>query len=107
VAEARNAVKTAQASFDAKLNSIEESVSAQWRKLQTSFDNQVAIARNKAAELKAAHNLADAKDRADYYEAYAEAAADFARLAAAEADAAMLQASEARTYAASLETTTA
>jgi hypothetical protein len=107
IAEARTAVQKAQTKFDAKLNSIEESVSSQWRKLQTSFDNQVAIARSKAAELKAAHNLADAKDRADYYESYAEVAADFARMAAAEADAAMLQAAEARTYANSLETTPA
>lgn len=102
VVEARKAVQSAQASFDAKLNSIEESVSSQWRKLQTSFDNQVTLARSKAAELKAAHNLADAKERADYYEAYAEAAANFARLAASEADAAMLQAAEARAHANSL-----
>lgn len=107
VAETREMVKSAQASFDAKLNSIEESVSSQWRKVQKSFDDQMATARSKAAELKAAHNLADAKDRADYYEAYAEAAAEFALLTAAEADAAMLKATEARAYADSLEKATA
>ena len=103
VAEAREAVKSAQASFDAKLNTIEESVSTQWRKVQESFNNHVAAARSKATELKAAHNLADAQDRAAYYEDYAEVAADFARLAATEADAAMLKATEARAYADSLE----
>jgi hypothetical protein len=107
VAEARKAVQSAQASFEARLSSVEESVSSQWRKLQKSFDDQVATARSKAEERKAAHNLADAKERADDYEAYAEVAADFARLAAAEADAAMLQAAEARAHADSLETTTA
>ena len=103
VAETRKAVQTAQASFDAKLNSTEESVSAQWRKVQESFNNQVATARSKAAELKAAHNLADAQDSAAYYEDYAGVAVDFALLAATEADAAMLKATEARGYAASLE----
>lgn len=103
VAEARNAVQSAQASFEVRLNSIEESVSSQWRKLQESFNKQVANARSKAAERKAAHNLAEAIDRADYYEAYAEVAADFAHLAAAEADAALVQAAEARAYADSLE----
>ncbi len=102
VAEARNTVQSAQASFEARLNSIEESVSSQWRGLQESFDNQVAAARSKAAEWKAAHNLADAQERADYYEAYAEIAADFARLAATEADEAMLKATEARAHADSL-----
>lgn len=99
VAEAREAVQLAVGSFEAKLNSIEESVSSQWRGLQRSFDNQVAIARSKAAERKAAHNLADAQERADYYEAYAEVAAEFANLAAAEAEVAMIQATEARAYA--------
>lgn len=103
LAMAKNAVKTAQTSFETRLDSIDESVSSQWRKVQESFNNQVATIRSKAAELKAAHNLADAKDRADYYEAYAEAAADFARLAASEADAAALQAMDARAYADSLE----
>lgn len=107
VAMAKNAVQSAQTTFQARLDSIDESVSAQWRKLQESFNNQVAAARSKAAELKAAHNLADAKERAGYYEDYASAAADFARLAAAEADAAMLQATEARAYANSLEKKTA
>lgn len=103
IAEARTAVQSAQASFEARLNSVEESTSAQWRKLQESFNKQVATARSKAAEVKAAHNLAEATDRADYYETYAEIAADFAHMAATEADAAMLQATEARAQASSLE----
>lgn len=103
IAEARNAVKSAQVSFETRLNSVEDAVSSQWRKLQESFDKQVATARSKAAEMKAAHNLAEAKERADYYETYADLSADFARLAATEADAAMLQATEARTQANSLE----
>jgi len=102
VTEARNVVQSAQASFEARLNSIEESVSSQWRGLQESFNNQVAAAQSKAAERKAAHNLADAQERADYYEAYAEIAADFASMAATEADAAMLKATEARAHANSL-----
>lgn len=102
VADARKEVESAQASFEAKLNSIEESVSSQWHKLEESFNNQVAAAQHKAAELKAAHNLADAKDRADYYEAYAEVAAEFANLAAVEAQAATVQAAEARAHANSL-----
>jgi hypothetical protein len=103
VAEARQAVQSAQASFETKLNSIEESVSSQWHKLEESFNNQVAAAQSKAADRKAAHNLADVKERADYYEAYAEVAAEFANLAAIEAEAAMLQATEARAHANSLE----
>jgi hypothetical protein len=71
--------------------------------LEESFNDQVAAAQGKAAERKAAHNLADAKERADYYEAYAEVAAEFANLAAIEAEAAMLQATEARAHANSLE----
>jgi hypothetical protein len=102
VAEARKEVESAQASFEAKLNSIEASVSSQWHELEESFNNQVAVARRKAAERKAAHNLADAQDRAEYYEAYAEVAAEFANLAAIEAGAAMVQAAEARAYANSL-----
>lgn len=102
VTEARKAVQSAQASFEAKLNSIEESVSSQWHKLEESFNNQVAAAQHKAAERKAAHNLADAQERADYYEAYAEVAAEFANLAAIEAEAAMVQATEARAHANSL-----
>lgn len=107
VADARKAVQSAQVSFDAKLNNIEEPVSLQWRKVQESFDKQVATARRKATELKVAHNLAEAEDRAAYYEDYAEVAADFARLAATEADAAMLSATEARAEAESLAKTTA
>jgi hypothetical protein len=103
MAEARKSVEAAQAAFDAQLDKIEESVSSQWRKVQKSFDDQVEIARSKVAERKAAHNLADAKERADYFEAYAKVAAEFASLAASEADAAMLQAIEARAYAISLE----
>ena len=54
-------------------------------------------------ERKNAIDLARAKAQADDAETYAEIAAEFARLTAAEAEAAMVEAKEARARAISLE----
>jgi hypothetical protein len=78
-------------------------LAAPWREVHKSFSNQMATARRKAAEWKAADELAAAQDEADFSEGYAETAAEFARLAASEANAAMLEAKAARAYAKDLE----
>ncbi len=103
VAEAQASVRAAQTAFNARLDKVEASVSAQWRGLKDSFDSHVATVRQKAAELKAADELADARERAEDAEAYAELAADFARLTATEAETAMVEAKQARAEAQSLE----
>jgi hypothetical protein len=106
-AEARAAVQAAQTAFAARMNNIQQAGAAHWSALQQSFNNQVAAARQRAAELKAAHDLSTAQVHADDQEAYADIAAEFANMAAAEAAAAQREASEARAYAKSLEKTTA
>lgn len=103
VAEARKSVQASQEAFAAKLDSMHDSMSSHWREVQKSFDNQVAAARQKANEGKAAHDLASAQRRADLDEAYAEAAGEFAQLTAAEHYAAMVDATQARAHAKSLE----
>lgn len=103
VAEARKSVQASQEAFAAKLDSMHESASAHWREVQNSFNNQVATARSKANELKAAHDLASAQRRADIAEDYAEAAGEFAQLAASEHYAAVVDAAQARAHAKSLE----
>ena len=103
VAEAQQAANSAQAAFAARLNKVGEKLAAPWREVHKNFSNQMATARRRAAEWKAADELAAAQDEADFTEGYAETAAEFARLAAAEADAAMLEAKAARAYAKDLE----
>lgn len=106
VAEAQQNVKSVQAEFASRLNSVGEAMSTPWRELHKSFNNQIAAARRKTAEWKAADELAAAQEEANYTEVYAENAAEFARLAAAEADVAMLEAQAARAYAKSLQNPT-
>lgn len=77
----------------------DNSVSAHWREVQKSFNNQVAAARARAAANKAALDVDTAQMAADIDEAYAQVAGEFARVAAAEANAAMLDAAQSRTYA--------
>ena len=73
--------------------------------LENKTDAVRTTVRQKAAELKAADELADARDRADDAEAYAEIAAEFASLTATEAETALVEAKQARAEAQSLETT--
>lgn len=96
VAEAQRNLHAAQDAFTATLDKVEDSVSVHWAELKNSFDTHVATARQKAAERKAAFDLATAKERAEDAEAYAEIAAEFAHLAAAEAEEAMIEAKLAR-----------
>jgi hypothetical protein len=103
VAETQAAVQSAQAAFSARVNKVEGSVNAKWRGLKDSFDKRVANARQKVAEGTAALDLADARAYAQDAEVDAEIAAEFARLTAADAEAAMLEAKRARTNAQSLE----
>ena len=102
VAEARKSVQTAQAALATRLDSIQDSVSSQWREVQKSFNNQVTTARRRAAEGKAALDLSAAQREADFDEEYAQTATDFAQWAAAEANAAIAQANHSRAYAKSL-----
>jgi len=92
VAEAQASVKSAQAAFTARLDKVEEPIAAEWRKLKDSFDMHVAHVRQAAAARKAAHDL----------EAYAEIAAEFAKLTATEAETAMVEAKQARAAAQSM-----
>ena len=102
-AEARAAVQKAQTQFEAKLNNIQASMYPKWREVQESFNKQVAAAQSRAEEWKATQDLADAREAADFEQTYAEVAAEFAHLAAAEANEATLKAIQARAHAKSLE----
>ena len=102
VAEAQASVKSAQAAFTARLDKVEEPIAAEWRKLKDSFDIHVAHVRQAAAARKAAHDLAEAQAHADAMEAYAEIAAEFAKLTATEAETAMVAAKQARAAAQSM-----
>ncbi len=103
VAEAQDAVRSAQTAFDAKLDKIEDRVSTQWRELKGSFDAHVASVRQKAAKQKAALDLAGARADAEDAEVAAEIAAEFARLTVAGAEEAMVAAKQARATAQSME----
>ena len=103
VSEARTRVQSFQDAFTARLDKAEESLAEQWREVDEAFTAQVTRVQNSMDERKNAFNLARAKAQADDAEAYAEIAADFARLTAAEAEAAMVEAKEARARAISLE----
>ncbi len=103
VADAQDALRSAQASFNAKLDKVNDSVSAKWRELKSSFDKHVASARQKVSKEKAALDLAGARADAEDAEVYAEIAADFARLTAAGAEEAMVEAKQARAAAESME----
>lgn len=105
-AEAQKSVQSANAAFSAKLDSMHESASAHWREVQKSFNNQVAAARSRAAQRKAAMDLSAAQRAANMDEDYAQAATEFAQWAVAEANAATLGAAQSRAYAKSLETNT-
>jgi hypothetical protein len=106
IAAARKSEQEAQAAFAAKLDGVHDSVSAHWREVQKSFNNQVAAARARAAADKTALDVDTAQMAADIDEAYAQVASEFANVAAAEANAAMVDAARSRTYAKSLENPT-
>jgi hypothetical protein len=103
VSEARARVKSFQDAFAARLDEAEESLAAPWRKLDEAFTAQITRIQRNMDERKNAMDLARAKAQADDAEAYAEFAAEFARLTAAEAEAVMVEAKEARARALSLE----
>ena len=102
-AEAQAAVKSAQATLETRLDNVKQSTSSQWRQVQTSFNAHVVAARGKADEGKAGLDLAIAQQRAEDADTYAEIAVDFARVAAAEANAAILDATEAHAHVTSLQ----
>jgi hypothetical protein len=102
-AEARKSVAASQAAFEAKLYGTTDAMAAHWREVQQSFNSQVATARSKAAERKAADDLGEAQFVADLDETNAQIASEFAQWAAAEANAAMLDAAQSHAYAKSLE----
>jgi hypothetical protein len=103
VSEARARVQSFQNAFTARLDEAEETLAAQWREMDEAFSAQVSRVQRQIDERKNAIDLARAKAQADDAETYAEIAADFARLTAAEAEAAMVEAKEARARAISLE----
>ena len=103
VSEARARVKSFQNAFTNRLDEAEESLAEQWRELDEAFTAQVTHAQHNMDERKNAIDLARTKAQADDAEAYAEIAAEFASWTAAEAEAAMVEAKEARARAISLE----
>jgi hypothetical protein len=103
VLEARASVKSLQDAFTARLDDVEETLAAQWREIDAAFTAQVSRVQHQIDERKNSIDLALANDQAADAEAYAGIAAEFARLTAAEAEAAMVAAIEARAYAISLE----
>lgn len=103
ISEARNRVKSFQDAFTARLDEAEETLASQWRGLDEAFTTQVTRVRGKMDERKNAIDLVRAKAQADDAEAYAEIAAEFARLTASEAEAAMVEAKEACARVISLE----
>jgi hypothetical protein len=105
VADARESAQAAQAALTAKLNSIGQTMSAQWQQVQDSFNKQVAAARSKVAERQAAYDLAVAQEHAKFDQDYAQVSTEFAQWAAAEANAAIAQANQSRAYAQYLENT--
>ena len=103
VSETRARVQSFQKAFTARLDKAEESLAEQWRELDEAFSAQITRVQQSMDERKSAFDLARAKAQADDAESYAEIAADFARLTAAEAEAAMVEAKEARARAIALE----
>lgn len=105
VAETKSRVQAIQSEFAARLDNTEESLAAQWRDLEDSFNHQVAILRQREEKRLNALDRVKARIQADDAEEYAEIAAEFAHMAAAEAEAAAAEATAARARAASLEET--
>jgi hypothetical protein len=103
VSEARARVQSFLDAFRARLDAAEESLADQWRELEEAFSAQINRAQRNSDERKNAIDLAKAKKQADNAETYSEISAEFAHLAAAEAEAAMVEAKEARARATSLE----
>ncbi len=103
VAEAQAAVRSDRAAFAARLEKEEESLAAQWRELDEVFAAQISRYQCGMDERLNARDLAHARAQADDAEADAEMAAEFARLTAAGAEEAMLEAKQARAAAQSLE----
>jgi hypothetical protein len=101
--EARARVQSFKNAFTARLDEAKESLAEQWVELDEAFTAQTIRVQHKIDERKNAIDLARAKAQADDAETYAEIAAEFARLTAAEAEAAMVEAKEARARAISLE----
>jgi len=105
VAETKSRVQAIQAEFGARLDNTEETLAAQWRDLEDSFNHQVAILRQREEKQLNAIDLANARAQAADAEEYAEIAAEFAHMAATEAEAAAAEATAARARAESLEET--
>ena len=102
VAEAQAALRSARAAFTARLDKADESLTAQWREVDEAFAAQISRAQRNIDEGLNAIDLSAAQANADDAEAYAELAAEFARVTASEAEAAMVEAKQARANAVSL-----
>lgn len=105
VAETKSRVQAIQAEFAARLDNTEESLAAQWRDLEDSFNQMVARFQKNADERLNALDRTKARVQAADAEEYAEIAAEFAHMAATEAEAAAAEATAARARAESLEET--
>ncbi len=103
VAEARAALRSAQAAFAERLDKEDEAVAAPWRELDEGLAAYFTRVQHNMDESANARDLASARARADDAEIYAEIAAEFARLTATEAEMAMVEARQARASAQSVE----
>ena len=103
VAEARAALRSAQAAFAARLDMEDEALAAPWRELDEGLTAYFARVQHNMDESANARDLASARARANDAEVHAEIAAEFARLTAAEAATAMVEARQARANAQSVE----
>jgi hypothetical protein len=103
VAEAQARVRAFHAAFVARLDSMADARSAQWRDLANTFSQHLATVRQRAEEHQAAVDREDAHVEAGYAEIHAQVAADFAQLVAADAAATTLEARRARAYVNALE----
>jgi len=101
--EARTRAQSAHDAFATRLDVVKQSIAEPWRELGEAFTAQINRVQRSVDERKNARDLAKAQDQADDAEAYAEIAAEFVLLAAAEAEAAMVEALVARAHAISLE----
>ena len=103
--EVRARAQSSHDAFATRLDAAKQSLAAPWRELDEAFTAQINRIQRSVDERKNARDLAKAQNQADDAEAYAELAAEFVLLAAAEAETAMIEALEARAHAILLEKT--
>jgi hypothetical protein len=102
VAEARARLKKQQEAFSAQVTAMSEDAQAEWRGLKDALKSAGDKMRYNVEKGVHALEVNDAEASADWAEAYASDSVEFALLAVAEADAAVMEAIAARARASEL-----